>query len=726
MNVVVLGLWHLGCVTAACCAEHFSVVGIDFDETTVIGLRAGNAPISEPGLDELIKRGLVSGQLTFAVGADSAALGAADVLWVCYDTPVDENDVADVPFVLDKLAACLPALRPGATVLISSQIPAGTCRELETRHPGISFACSPENLRLGKALDIFRHPERIVAGVRDNAARAALEPIFAPFCSEMLWMRPESAEMTKHGINAWLALSVTFANEIARLCEAVGADAREVERGLRSEPRIGQKAYIRPGAAFAGGTLARDVVALIQLARAHHGDPPAFSPRSSPGTRHTRTGRLGRLQHAARPAGGRDGGGARPDVQTGHGHPAAQRRGGTREKTARGRRARALLRSRGVRPAAGTRGRAACAPTLDDAVADADAAVVATEWPQIKERRTGPRWSPGCAGASWWTPTAFSNSAWSKFPASSISPSARPPRSFYLMKLAHRNAIVTGGSQGLGRAIVETFVREGANVLLCARDEKAAVELAESLQAHVPLPGQRVVAEGCDVSSPEEVETAFRHRRRGVRHAARPGEQRRAFTAPRDRPTRSISRNGGAPWTSTCTARCCPAARPCGGSRSTGYGKIVNLSGGGATNPMPNLSAYAASKAAVVRLTETLALELQPFGVDVNAVAPGALNTRLLDEVHCQPDPDKVGAEFYQNALKQATDGGVPLTLGADLCVYLASAKSDGMTGKLLSAKWDPWKRLHDYKAELGSAATSTPCAASRPEDRGRRSWPLD
>ena len=90
-------------------------------------------------------------------------------------------------------------------------------------------------------------------------------------------MRPESAEMTKHGINAWLALSVTFANEIARLCEAVGADAREVERGLRSEPRIGQKAYIRPGAAFAGGTLARDVVALTRLAR-EHGDPAAIFP----------------------------------------------------------------------------------------------------------------------------------------------------------------------------------------------------------------------------------------------------------------------------------------------------------------------------------------------------------------------------------------------------------------------------------------------------------------
>ena len=158
MNVVVLGLWHLGCVTAACCAEHFSVVGLDFDEALVSDLREGKAPLFEPGLDALIQQGLGSEKLRFALGTDEAALAAADVLWVCYDTPVDDNDVADVPFVLERLEKCLPALRPGAVVLISSQIPAGTCRALEAKHPGLAVACSPENLRLGKALDIFAIP----------------------------------------------------------------------------------------------------------------------------------------------------------------------------------------------------------------------------------------------------------------------------------------------------------------------------------------------------------------------------------------------------------------------------------------------------------------------------------------------------------------------------------------------------------------------------------------
>ena len=153
--------------------------------------------------------------------------------------------------------------------------------------------------------------------------------------------------------------------------------------------------------------------------------------------------------------------------------------------------------------------------------------------------------------------------------------------------------------------------------------------------------------------------------------------------------------------------------------KKSGYGKIINLSGGGATNPLPNISAYAAAKAAVVRLTETLAEELRAFHVDVNAVAPGALNTRLLDEV-LQAGPEKVGVDFHARALKQSKEGGVPLELGAALCVYLASAESDGVTGKLLSAKWDPWATLHTRRDELDSSDIYT-LRRIVPEDRGKK-----
>ncbi len=285
------------------------------------------------------------------------------------------------------------------------------------------------------------------------------------------------------------------------------------------------------------------------------------------------------------------------------------------------------------------------------------------------------------------------------------------------MKLAQRNTIVTGGSQGLGRAIVEAFVREGANVLLCAREEHAAAHLAEHLQATAPLPGQRVLAQRCDVSMESDVEALFAvaDEALGPLHVL---VNNAGIYGPKG-PTDAVSFEE---WKRCVEINLYGTLLPCRAAmprfRHAGYGKIINLSGGGATNPMPNISAYAASKAAVVRLTETLALELQAHRVDVNAVAPGALNTRLLDEV-IAAGPEKVGADFYQKSLQQAQSGGVPLALGADLCVYLASAESDGVTGKLLSAKWDPWPTLHERIADLNS----TDIYALRritPEDRGR------
>jgi 3-oxoacyl-[acyl-carrier protein] reductase len=130
------------------------------------------------------------------------------------------------------------------------------------------------------------------------------------------------------------------------------------------------------------------------------------------------------------------------------------------------------------------------------------------------------------------------------------------------------------------------------------------------------------------------------------------------------------------------------------------YGKVVQLSGGGATNPLPRISAYAASKAAIVRFVETLAEEVRGDGIDVNAIAPGALNTRLLDEV-LAGGPDRVGQAFYDRSLKQKDEGGAPLDRGADLAVFLASAASDGITGKLLSAVWDPWETLGEHRDDL-------------------------
>jgi UDPglucose 6-dehydrogenase len=271
MNITVLGLWHLGCVTAACCAKHFHVTGLDFDAANVAKLNQGRAPLFEPGLDELIAAGLATKGLFFTTDA-KAACADADVLWLCYDTPVDEEDMADAEFVLENLRRALAHLPAGALVLISSQLPVGTCRALEKEFPQFHFACSPENLRLGKAIEAFEKAARVIVGARNDAKKPVLEKLFAPFTPSLVFMRTESAEMVKHALNSFLALSITFINEIARLCEKTGADAAEVAAGLKSDPRIGPRAYLGPGGPFAGGTLARDVVVLTQLARAHGED----------------------------------------------------------------------------------------------------------------------------------------------------------------------------------------------------------------------------------------------------------------------------------------------------------------------------------------------------------------------------------------------------------------------------------------------------------------------
>jgi UDPglucose 6-dehydrogenase len=271
VRICVAGLWHLGSVTAACLAAHgHDVIGYDADATTVSALSAGQPPILEPGLTELVGEGLASGRLRFTSDAPEA-LSAVDVLWIAYDTPVDDDDRADVDAVVEYVRQLFSLMPERATVLVSSQMVAGTTRKLaqefQLAKPGASvgFAYSPENLRLGHAIAAFQRAERIVVGVDDAATRAALEPLVTPLAERVEWMSVPSAEMTKHALNAFLATSVTFINEVARIAELVGADAGEVERGLKSEPRIGARAYLRPGAAIAGGTLARDVVFLEQL-----------------------------------------------------------------------------------------------------------------------------------------------------------------------------------------------------------------------------------------------------------------------------------------------------------------------------------------------------------------------------------------------------------------------------------------------------------------------------
>lgn len=275
MNVCVLGLWHLGTVTASCLASAgHQVTGLDYDDKVITDLKNGHPPLFEPGLEDSVQKGLISGSLDFSMDP-AEALRDAQVVWVAYDTPVDDDDHADVDYVVERLSGIFPYLESDQEVLISSQLPVGTTHRMEelfakTRPEiQISFSYSPENLRLGKAISVFTKPDRVVIGIRNEKSRRVFDELLAPFTENIEWMSVESAEMTKHALNAFLATSVTFINEIAAICEQVGADAKEVERGLKSETRIGLKAYLSPGGAFAGGTLARDITFLTNLGKEH-------------------------------------------------------------------------------------------------------------------------------------------------------------------------------------------------------------------------------------------------------------------------------------------------------------------------------------------------------------------------------------------------------------------------------------------------------------------------
>jgi 3-oxoacyl-[acyl-carrier protein] reductase len=284
------------------------------------------------------------------------------------------------------------------------------------------------------------------------------------------------------------------------------------------------------------------------------------------------------------------------------------------------------------------------------------------------------------------------------------------------VKLRGRSAVITGASQGLGRSIAEAYVREGAHVLLAARGEALLRGAADELAGRRGAPDQRVEAVAADVSRAGGAE-------RLVAAAARalPGVDIVVNNAGVYGPIGRLEDVDWAAWVDAVTINLMGTVAVCRAFvpvlRARGYGKIINLSGGGATSPLPRFTAYAASKAAVVRFTETLAQELAGTGIDVNAMAPGALNTRLLDDV-LGAGPERAGADFYARAVEQKERGGVPLERGADLAVFLASPASDGLTGRLISAVWDDWERLPARRDDLAKGDVYT-LRRIVPKDRG-------
>lgn len=288
--------------------------------------------------------------------------------------------------------------------------------------------------------------------------------------------------------------------------------------------------------------------------------------------------------------------------------------------------------------------------------------------------------------------------------------------------LENRCAIVTGASQGLGREIARKYLEAGASIAICARNEALLQATAAELRS-LARAGQALLAVPADVSHPADVArlisttlAQFGRLDILVNNAGVPGPSGAVEIVDWDEWLRALQIN------LLGAVLLCRALVP-HFKRANG-GKIVQLSGGGATQPQPMQSAYAASKAAVVRFIETLAEETRGYHIDVNAIAPGALNTRMLDQL-LAAGPERVGRERYQRWLQQKREGGVPLSKGAELAVFLGSALSNGITGKLLSAVWDPWAALPGHLEELNRTDVYT-LRRIVPRDRQLDFWSVE
>ncbi len=272
IKICVYGLWHLGLVTASCLAKKgFEVVALDtvkfnLNETIT------NLPIHEPNLMESIDENILNGKLILTDNL-KLALTDSNILWITFDTPVDEHDNAHPEHVMDKIRETFPHIKNNTTIIISSQLIVGSTRvlqnEYETLYPDnkVIFIYSPENLIRGKAIESFNNPDRIIVGIDIKSAKVDdfLREVFN--YKNIIYMSLESAEMVKHTLNSFLALSISFANEVAYISTKVGANYEDVEFALKSDSRIGKKAYIRAGEPYSGRTLARDVNYLHNLSK---------------------------------------------------------------------------------------------------------------------------------------------------------------------------------------------------------------------------------------------------------------------------------------------------------------------------------------------------------------------------------------------------------------------------------------------------------------------------
>ena len=274
MRIAVIGSGYVGLVAGTCFAESgHDVTCIDVNQKKIQALRRGELPIYEPGLEELVHRNLAARRLHFTEDL-AAAVGAAQVVFIAVGTPEGETGRADLQYVLGAAEQVGRALKHYTVIVDKSTVPVGTADKVQAvvaRHTRCEFdvVSNPEFLKEGAALEDFLKPDRVVIGTCSQRARAIMAELYAPFVrteNPILFMDPCSAELTKYAANAMLATRISFMNDIALLCERVGADVEQVRRGMGSDRRIGHS-FLHPGIGYGGSCFPKDVKALVATAR---------------------------------------------------------------------------------------------------------------------------------------------------------------------------------------------------------------------------------------------------------------------------------------------------------------------------------------------------------------------------------------------------------------------------------------------------------------------------
>jgi len=277
VKICMIGAGYVGLVSAACFADFgWNVICVDKDNDRVEGLKNGQMPIYEPGLDDLVDRNAGAGRLRFTTALEDAVQDA-DVVFLAVGTPTRRGDgYADLSYIYGAVEELAPCARQGIVVTTKSTVPVGTSREIERRlrslRPDLDFAvCSnPEFLREGSAIQDFTHPDRVLVGVDSAWGRQIMEQLYQPLAlrkAPIMFTTRESAELSKYAANAFLAMKISFINEVADLCEAVGADVSEVANAIGADGRIGPK-FLHAGPGYGGSCFPKDVSALVRTARA--------------------------------------------------------------------------------------------------------------------------------------------------------------------------------------------------------------------------------------------------------------------------------------------------------------------------------------------------------------------------------------------------------------------------------------------------------------------------